>query len=167
VGYVYLFAGASGFGFLIFSLSYVAGYRARQRHVVADGVGAVAHLEVNPAAWGNLPRAPEGSGYLYVIQFSSGTVKVGRATWPAQRLNDHRRYGWAFGVVIWRVWISAQHPSCEVTEDRLIRFAASIATGDRARREFFHGADFDQLVRYAESLAVGATPAQPVPVPLP
>lgn len=158
-GWLYIGVLVAGVGALGFTGVYMLGYRARQKHVVAEGVRAVAHLEKDPAAWLSLPPAPDGHGHLYVIQFSSGTVKVGQTNRPAQRLNDHRRYGWAFGVVIVRAWISPPHAGYISNETRLIDYAARVATGDRARREFFHGADFDRLVACATNLAARAAPA--------
>jgi len=147
--------GGLGLVWWVLASGYTAGYLARTKHakLQARALRPSRADEVPAATWLGLPAAPAGVGYLYVIQFSSGTIKVGRTGDPASRLRGHRRHAWAFGVSIARAWVSNAHPEHEATETRLIDFAASTATGDRARREFFHGADFDKLVRYATTLA--------------
>lgn len=151
----FLLTGTLGLVMFVLASSFIEGYKVRTKQAVRDTAIASQPQEVDLASLTKVAAPPDDQGHLYVIQFSSGTIKVGRTNQPVERMKKHRRYGWAFGVVIVRAWISGAHEGYEATETALIDYAAATATGDRARREFFHGADFDALVAFAEKLASG------------
>lgn len=151
---LFLLMGSFGLFCLILASSFIEGYKVRTGQAERDtAIASQPPQEVDLAPLATIAAPPDDHGHLYVIQFSSGTIKVGRTNQPVERMKKHRRYGWAFGVVIVRAWLSAAHEGYEATETKLIDHAAATATGDRARREFFHGADFDALVAFAEDLA--------------
>lgn len=94
-------------------------------------------------------------GNLYVVEFSTGTVKVGRSRTPDQRIENHAGEARKFGVWITRRWVSTAHRSHFASERALIRACAakgSLITG----REYFR-IDFDEAVRLAER-AIERTP---------
>lgn len=87
-------------------------------------------------------------GWLYVIEFSDGVVKVGRTTDARQRI---KRHGWdakARGAEICSWWISVLHSNTSETE-RIMKECCSrhwsLFDGD----EYFADADFDMAVTYA------------------
>lgn len=122
--------------------------------VVLDKVERPAPPEPQPVsrdAWTRLDTPPPGHGYLYVIRFNTGAIKVGQTDSPQQRMPTHRRHAWAFGTVMTDLWISPAHAGFIRNETRLISFMES-ASALRVRREYFHGADFDTAVAFAASL---------------
>ncbi len=119
-------------------------------------------------------------GHLYVIEFSSGWIKVGKTSdWP-KRLRTHRyEYGKAYGWSVTNQWNSCvvsdfqQNPpySSDLSniEQRLIRYARLTSDGrelnpwvrgvgrDRTRRpetELFCGCNFGTVCAYADVLAL-------------
>lgn len=98
------------------------------------------------------PPAECGSGYIYVIEFSNGTIKVGNTTDPASRLGSHASTASAFNITADRVWISSPHATYIRSENRLIEATAHIA-GGRRRREYFSGVSFETVRDLAQSIA--------------
>jgi hypothetical protein len=102
----------------------------------------------------DLPPAGNGLGYLYVIRFSTGVVKVGQTAHPRRRLFEHRRDAAAYKVNVVRFWISEAHPNFLANETMLINLCAGVSA--RAKREYFHEVEFDVAVGLASSLATEA-----------
>lgn len=104
-----------------------------------------------------VPRRPEGShwtdGYVYVVEFSDGTTKVGRTKNPDKRIDHHRRDGEKFGILIEKVWCSSIHRDYEATEAGLIRYAIGAGKG-QGGYEYFTSLKFDNAVRFVEKLDV-------------
>jgi hypothetical protein len=89
--------------------------------------------------------------YVYVLEFSSGTVKVGQTGNPANRFKEHGNAAAAHGHTITRTWVSAPHIEFRENETALISFCAdrwAAASG----REAFEGAALDAIVEYAQGL---------------
>lgn len=101
------------------------------------------------------PDRPEDShthdGYVYVIEFSNGTIKVGKASNLRRRMIQHRSYGERFGLNITRYWGSPLHRGYECTEASLIKKACELGTV-QGGREYFTGASFDSLVTFCRGL---------------
>ncbi len=90
-------------------------------------------------------------GYLYVVEFSSGVVKVGKTTHPKSRLASHAKHAEIHGAEIRRSWTSQRHHGCSASERELIKFCS--ARGRRtAGREYYRDLSFDDAARYAELL---------------
>jgi hypothetical protein len=107
-------------------------------------------------AFGALPAAIDRRGFIYVVLFTSGTVKVGQTINPRNRLRSHRSDGAAFGAQAVRVWVSPPHTNFSQNEDRLIRFCSR--NGSRIKGEYFRGIDFAAAVKAAETFTYhGAT----------
>lgn len=90
-------------------------------------------------------------GHVYVIEFESGVVKVGRAVCPDSRLASHAGYAQVHGGGIRRTWISDRHEKHTETEAGLI--ALCKARGTTAfGREYFTGIAFETARDYATLL---------------
>ena len=75
-------------------------------------------------------------GHVYVVEFDSGVVKVGKTINPPSRIATHAIHGQAHGRSIRSSWISRAHYFHGATERELIDFC--IRTGECiAGREFF------------------------------
>lgn len=118
----------------------------------------IASLYRNP-----VPMKIDGTAYVYVIEFSNGTVKVGRSSMPEFRIQQHQRDARAFGFDLSRVWLSEAHADAKATELALIRECSAMAgITSGARREYFNGSlVFGFAVSAAQMLALeySAVPA--------
>jgi hypothetical protein len=88
-------------------------------------------------------------GYTYVIEFSSGAVKVGHTTNPAARANSLRVDAARFGLTIIRAWLSAPHGNHAVNEKAMIGEGRRIGT--QLASEYFD-CSFHDLVAFASAL---------------
>lgn len=61
-------------------------------------------------------------GHLYVVEFSSGVVKVGRTTKPEARLASHSLFAQVHGGDIAQYWVSSLHYRTADSERELIDF---------------------------------------------
>lgn len=91
---------------------------------------------------------PPGEGFLYILKFSAGGVKVGQTMDLRRRLSEHRRGAEAYGVVITDYWVSPAHANYLDNEIELIGFCDGISA-TRAKREYFHGIEYRDVVRFA------------------
>jgi predicted transcriptional regulator len=66
-----------------------------------DGVFVLAHPDARF-------EADARRGFLYAIEFSDGTVKVGRSSDPDSRLSAHRSAAAGFGLSETRRWVSVE-----------------------------------------------------------
>jgi hypothetical protein len=92
-----------------------------------------------------------GDGYLYVVEFSTGAIKVGQTINLKQRLAKHRRDAEAIDVAITDYWYSEPHRQYEVNEKTLLRYCARL--GRKAKNEYFHGLGLGTASAYADRLA--------------
>lgn len=140
---------------------YVVGYQTHRRQLQLDpGAVLAARPDADPASWLSVPDALAGTGYLYAVRFSSGSIKVGQTVEPRHRLHRHSRYARAFGVRVVDAWVSVPHTDYIANETVLLAHLGSVASGRRHRREFFQGADFDQVVAHAEQLVSAGVTVQ-------
>jgi hypothetical protein len=86
-------------------------------------------------------------GHLYVIEFDSGVVKVGRTGNPEARLKAHALTG-----LVRRSWSSRRHPHCDKTERQLIAFCNEHGTL-YGGHEYFRHLPLDATRAYAALLA--------------
>jgi membrane protein implicated in regulation of membrane protease activity len=100
------------------------------------------------------PNRVHGQGYLYVLRFSTGTIKVGQTVEPARRLREHRRDAAAFGVVVTDIWISAPHCDFLKTETAVVRSCSQV--GHRFKNEYFRNITFAAAVAFAEQHVNGS-----------
>lgn len=95
-------------------------------------------------------RRANGSGvdgYIYVIGFSTGTVKAGRTNNPRGRITSHLIDAEKFGATISNLWLSTRHANYRSNERELLALLGSPSHGN----EYFTDIDFKGAVRLAES----------------
>lgn len=92
----------------------------------------------------------EGEGFLYILQFSTGAIKVGQTVDLRKRLADHRLDAHAFNVAITDYWVSPAHVEYLANEQRLITYCKSL--GRRSKREYFHGTNLAAARAFANRL---------------
>jgi hypothetical protein len=97
-------------------------------------------------------------GYVYVLEFSTGVVKVGRTRNPQQRAAKVAAEAGSFGVRLTRWWLSRPHLLFEDSERHLLTVGCRI--GKRVGPETFR-CDFHEMV--AEAQTVGAGRYMPAP----
>lgn len=98
-----------------------------------------------------------GQGYLYIVGFSTGAIKVGQTVEPRKRLRDHRRDALAFGVYVVDLWVSEAHANYLANEVALLRLCLTI--GPCAKQEYFHTVGFERAVELTKRLAYQGVPA--------
>jgi hypothetical protein len=99
----------------------------------------------------NLPGRAECGGYVYVIAFDGGLVKVGCTRHARSRLGDHEKDGRTFGRALTDLWVSSPHDGWQENEQSLIGLAQSLG-GIPVSPEYFNGVDFAALVEEAREL---------------
>lgn len=115
----------------------------------------------DPAA---LPRRVNGQGYVYVLQFSNGTVKAGSTANAHDRMAKHKAHAAAFGFTITSCWVSPAHASYLVSEAELLRLARAMST-EVLQLEYFIGVSADDLIAKFEAWEHAPRPgAAPQPV---
>lgn len=108
----------------------------------------------------NLPGKATRGGYVYVIAFHNGTVKVGSTVNPSQRVRFHQTSAAQFAITTLDVWVSPEIDRYLLAEKRLIAAASRMST-DSALREWFWGVDFHALVEIANAVISEPEPETP------
>lgn len=104
--------------------------------------------------------APE-DGFVYVIEFSDKTIKVGCTRDLAARSLKHKRDGEKFGLTVTRQWGSQAHRDYKPTEKLLKEFAAR-ESRLQGGSEYFSGLSFESAVEFVESLPIRPSTAEQV-----
>lgn len=91
------------------------------------------------------------AGYVYVLAFDNGTIKIGRTQNAARRLGSHKSSARSFGLTITDEWVSPLHVEWQVNENALKTIAA-IAGGTPTSPEYFNGASFAAVTEKARDL---------------
>lgn len=95
-------------------------------------------------------------GHLYVIEFASGVVKVGKSADPKERIARHTLLARAHGGDVVRTWVSPEHYRSGESERELIDFCAR--SGEPvAGREYFR-VPFDDARTWASLVAANRIP---------
>lgn len=94
-------------------------------------------------------------GHVYVLLFSTGVIKVGKAVNPDSRIATHRYHATIHGVEITDGWVSDVHPAHSRTERELIDFCLQRGARIQVGAEYFAGLDFEAVCDFANE-AVGA-----------
>ena len=89
-------------------------------------------------------------GYVYILEFSSGRVKVGFTTNLKARLSNHATTAKAYGASISRTWMSPHHEEAR-TNEKLMLAMCRATDGVEAEGEYFAGLSWDAVVAYAET----------------
>jgi hypothetical protein len=108
-------------------------------------------LEIFQFPPSGLPGKTKYGGYVYVVEFDSGLIKVGRTEFPRSRIAMYATHAAAFGVRPTRGWLSPMHEDPRPTEAALI--AASVDLGGTpVGREYFNDLAFEEIATRAASL---------------
>lgn len=100
-------------------------------------------------------------GHIYVVEFASGVVKVGKSATPEVRIAIHTKLARAHGGDVVGTWISAEHYCCGEAERELIDFCARF--GDPVvGREYFR-IPFAHARTYASLVAANRIPTSQSP----
>lgn len=90
-------------------------------------------------------------GYVYVLEFDTGVIKVGKAVDARQRLTSHRSNAEAMGRRVVAAWVSRAHGNYAENERVLIDACASRAS-KVIRAEYFAGVGIAEARRVARGL---------------
>lgn len=83
-----------------------------------------------PSSLSGLPELQPHGGSIYVIEFSTGTIKVGKATDVQARLRQHEKEAARGGFSVVRGWVSLWHVGTyDSAERELIAWAKKHAAG--------------------------------------
>jgi T5orf172 domain-containing protein len=93
----------------------------------------------------------DGEHHVYVAEFSSGTIKVGRTKTPEKRLAEHKSAAGQHGIDITEWWVSGAHKNYTENEAALITYC-SARWNAISGKEYFAGANFGDVVAYARTL---------------
>lgn len=94
--------------------------------------------------------------HVYVIEFESGRIKVGRSRNVKQRTGQIASIAAAFDESIARTWSSDVHSQAIENEEAMISFCSK--RGMQSAREYFTGIKFDDVVAFAQSLPAYVNP---------
>ncbi len=106
--------------------------------------------QTDASIWTSCPPGTEGRGYLYVLQFSNGLIKIGRSANPRSRITTHITTAFAFGAELINAWVSEMHSGYGDSESRLLASIRAEAMGTQVALEYFDGADFSHVVALAK-----------------
>lgn len=97
--------------------------------------------------------------YIYVIEFDSGLIKVGRTSRPQQRITSHKGnvYNISRAEII-NQWVSCEHTNPGENERKLISYCEVKSKKTGKRSEWFNNVNFADVVSYAEGLFYDQTP---------
>lgn len=120
---------------------------ARER--IAEGANNRDYGDLGPP----LPRHPKSDGkkgYIYIIEYDTGMVKVGRTTSPRQRIKGQLYIAARFGVEPRNIWLSSFHENYKSTERELLKRLGTPTQG----AEYFE-TTYAEVIGVAQAL-VGA-----------
>ncbi len=100
------------------------------------------------------------SGYIYVIAFDDGTLKVGRSQDAEIRLRTHGQTAKGFGLSVTDKWSSPEHVGWVENEIALKTLAKELGGVCRGG-EWFTGVDFGDLVTKAAASLKFSQPDRP------
>lgn len=91
------------------------------------------------------------AGYVYVLAFDNGLVKVGQTRNARTRFNAHKQSARNFGLTVTGRWESPLHRGWLENERALKRIASELG-GTPTTPEYFSGVSFDALTEKARDL---------------
>jgi len=81
---------------------------------------------------------------LYVVEFDQGTIKVGYASRPADRIQGHVYQAAHFRIGVLRHWVSETSTTAFLHEKALINWCAARAK-EAHGKEWFTGLTFEEV----------------------
>jgi len=113
----------------------------------------IAAADLRAAELRRVRRATVDDGHLYVIEFSTGVIKVGKTIHPKVRLDSHAKSAKVHGISISRSWVSEKHPGHSDTEQELIAFGKHYGKPLLSGKcEYFADLDFEPTRCFAQIL---------------
>lgn len=99
-----------------------------------------------------IPAPGKYNGFVYIIEFTGGVVKIGMTTNPVGRITSHAHNARSFGLDVKQVWLSPEH--CEYQEnERILLASTSLVAEPMHGREFFKGLDSSVVLKLANELS--------------
>jgi hypothetical protein len=95
----------------------------------------------------------QSSGFIYVIEFSTGLIKVGMTKDGDNRLKQHAKAAHQQKSSILDHWISSRHKGYQENEASLISFCLKHYGPPAHGKETFASASFETTVSFAQSLS--------------
>ena len=92
-------------------------------------------------------------GYVYVVEFTSGVVKVGKAANAKARIATHAAYARIHGGDVRRSWVSVKHRGYDDTERSLIAMCRQLGV-QAFGKEYFRDVRFESACEYASEVIV-------------
>lgn len=89
-------------------------------------------------------------GHLYIVEFTSGVLKVGKSANPERRLEQHAKAG-----LVKHAWVSARHLGCSATERELLAYCADHGQL-HGGREYFTGLKLSPVIIRATLIVLAA-----------
>lgn len=103
-----------------------------------------------------VPGPSEVGSYIYVVQFSSGTIKVGQTKDPTSRLRTHEAGARIHGVTVTDQWVSQPVAEPRRLERSVIEFCKSQYSSINGG-EYFAGAEASEIIGFVETLEDGTS----------
>lgn len=107
--------------------------------------------ELNPFRFTHPADWHADEGYIYVLQASTGVVKVGYTAYPHSRIQVHIADAQGFGAEVAALWVSEPHANGRDTERELLTYCRQQG-GNEIAGEYFTGLNFGEVVEAAECL---------------
>jgi hypothetical protein len=107
-------------------------------------------VELPGEPWPELAR--DGRGFIYVLAFDDGLIKVGHTRAPARRLSEFKRDARRYGRVLVNGYLSRETGDPAGAESATILRVRRAGGRSRSGAEYFDGVDFD----VARRIAIGA-----------
>lgn len=102
-------------------------------------------LRKNPHPYPLHLNSDKTKGYIYVIGFSTGRVKVGRSTSPRQRVGHQVTAAKGIGVEVENIWLSVYHLGYAENE-------ATILNALNSPKSEYVNTSYDEVIKIAESV---------------
>lgn len=84
----------------------------------------------------------KNEGYVYVLLFLGGVLKVGKTVNPARRIRTYVEDASLYGGGVRECWISPPHEAFGSTEELLISQCSKLGTPAAGKNEYFVGCDY-------------------------
>jgi hypothetical protein len=103
-----------------------------------------------------VPGRSANGAFLYIVQFDTGSIKVGRTANPVARLKAHAAAARTQGVQVTAQWVSQAVPAAPDMERKLLGFCSSRYASLNGG-EYFASAVAQEVLTHAESLSLQMT----------
>ena len=97
------------------------------------------------------PNTNSNLGYLYILEYSTGVIKVGRSLAKMGRIRYHSEYAKSLDVDVLNTWVSEPVDNLLKKENDLVLWCINNAS-QRLSAETFKGFHFDQVKDAADQI---------------